>query len=167
MQEIEVKILEINKEELIKKLENLWAEMIFDSYIDAEFFMSQNQKKLRLRKTKYWNYMTMKEKIQKDWYKINQEHELEFGDYETFEKILILSWFQKFWISKKQRISYKLWNIVFDFDSIKDIPDFVEVESDNIADVEKWVEILGYNMSQTNTFWEKELKEFYWIKWGI
>ncbi len=109
----------------------------------------------------------MKEKVEQDWYKINQEHELEFGDYETFEKILTLSWFQKFWVSKKQRISYKLWNIVFDFDSIKDIPDFVEVESDNIADVEKWVKILGYNMSQTNIFWEKELKEFYWIKWGI
>lgn len=167
MQEIEVKILEINKNELIEKLVNFWAKKVFDSEIYAEFYHSLNWEKIRLRKTNIWNFMTLKVKKNLDWVKSNREYETNFWDYETFVNILLISGFQKFWISKKYRVSYKLWNIVFDFDSIENIPDFVEVESDNIKDVEKWVEILGYSMKNTSTFWEKELKTHYNIEWWI
>ncbi|MDP5039090.1 MAG: class IV adenylate cyclase [Candidatus Gracilibacteria bacterium] len=167
MQEIEVKILEINKDKLIEKLVNLGAEKVFDSEIYAEFYHSLNGEKIRLRKTNIGNFMTLKVKKNLDGVKSNREYETNFGDYETFVNILLISGFQKFGISKKYRVSYKLGNIIFDFDSIENIPDFVEVESDNIKDVEKGVELLGYSMKDTSTFGEKELKAHYNIEWGI
>ena len=42
MQEIEVKILEIDKNCLIKKLKNIWAKKVFDSKIEAFFYKNKD-----------------------------------------------------------------------------------------------------------------------------
>ena len=52
MQELEVKILEIDKNKIIEKLESLNAVKVFDGSIEAEFYFI-NGKKIRLRKM--WN----------------------------------------------------------------------------------------------------------------
>ena len=44
MQEIEVKILEIDKNCLIKKLKNIWAKKVFDSKIEAFFYKNKDWK---------------------------------------------------------------------------------------------------------------------------
>lgn len=161
MQEIEVKILEINKEEIIAKLEKLWAKEVFEWKIENEFFENGENKRIRLRKMWGKNYITFKIKSENSIAKSNYELETEFLDYETMVGILENIWFNKYWNSNKKRISYHLWNIAFDFDDFPGIPSFVEIEATNNEDVIRWVELLWYTMKDTKTFWERELKKYY------
>lgn len=161
MNEIEVKILEINKEELISKLENLWAIKTFEWDIENEFYENSDWKRIRLRKIWWKNIMTFKVKQESENMKSNMEYEVEFVEYETFKIILENIWFKFYAKTYKKRISYHLWDITFDIDDFPGIPTFVEVEAQNEQDVKKWIELLWYKMEDTQTFWERELKKYY------
>lgn len=163
MLEIEVKILEINKEEIISKLENLWALKTFSWDIENDFFYNAEWKRVRLRKMWGKNFITYKVKKENVLAKSNHEYELEFFDYETMFTILENIWFKHYWNSNKKRISYHVENIAFDIDDFPGIPTFIEVEAQTTENVIKWVELLWYTMEDTKTFWEKELKEYYWL----
>lgn len=160
MQEIEVKILEINKAEVIAKLVKLWAILTFDWEIENDFF-DNGEKRIRLRRMWGKNYITFKIKSENSIAKSNYELETEFLDYETMVGILENIWFIKIRSSNKKRISYHLWHIAFDFDDFPGIPSFVEIEATNNEDVIRWVELLWYSMEDTKTFWEMELKKHY------
>jgi len=161
MQEIEVKILEIDKEAIISKLEKLWAKLIFDWDIENDFYVNQENRKIRLRKKWNKNILTFKIRQENTTMKSNMEYEVEFKEYENMGIILENIWFQKFADSRKKRISYQLDTIVFDIDDFPGIPTFIEVEAQNTEDVMKWVELLWYEMKDTCTLAEKGLKEFY------
>lgn len=161
MQEFEVNILEIDKESLIRKVISLGATKIFDGEIYAEFFRNKDWKDLRLRKIWNQNLLTYKEKIHSDWLKSCYEHEIAFSNYEELAILLPLIWFEKYWEKSKIRITYKLENIIYDFDKPKKIPWYVEIESDNKEDVQKWVELIWYKMSETNTMLATEIEDYY------
>lgn len=162
MQEIEVKILEINQNFLIEKLKKIWAKKNFDSEIEAFFYKNNEWKKLRIRKTKYWLNLNFKEKIEDKNFLKNFEYEINFDDFEKMEKILTWIWFEKYWYSKKYRIGFSLNDkIFFDFDKYDEIPNLVEIEAKNEELVKKWVEILGYDLKDTVILTERELKEKY------
>lgn len=163
MNEIEVKILEIDKKSIISKLEKMWATLTFDWDIENDFFENQENKRIRLRKKWDKFILTFKIKQENNQAKSNKEYEVEFKDYETMSIILENIWFRKYWNSSKKRISYKLDNIVFDIDDFPQIPTFIEVEAQNTEDVIKWVELLWYTMKNTCTLTERELKKFYWL----
>lgn len=163
MKEIEVKVLEIDKNLIINKLIYIWAKKKYDWFIEAFFYKNQDNKKIRLRKTTAWFNINYKEKIQNNDFLENSEFETEFKDFEMMEKILIWIWFKKYWYSSKYRISYFYDWITFDIDTYLWIPDFVEIEAENINLVEKWVKLLWYKMSDTKIFTEREIKEYYWI----
>lgn len=160
MQEIEVKILEINKNEIISKLINLWAKLVFEWSIENDFFDNWD-KRIRLRKMWGKNYITFKIKAENEIAKSNLELETEFLDYDTMVQILQNIWFAKTRSSNKTRISYHLWNIWFDIDDFPWIPTFIEIEAQNNEDLIKWVEILWYKLSDTVMYWEMELKKHY------
>lgn len=163
MNEIEVKIFEIDKNYLISKLEELWAIKIFEWDIVNDFFINSDKKKIRLRKKWNKNLMTYKERIENEKAVHNMEHELAFEDYETMKNILVGIWFDKYWESNKYRISYRFENIEFDFDSYPWIPDFVEIEAKSNEELVIWVELIWYKMRDTKTLTERQVKEFYWI----
>ncbi|EKE27763.1 MAG: hypothetical protein ACD_3C00154G0006 [uncultured bacterium (gcode 4)] len=163
MQEIEVKIFEIDKDFLIGKIKKLWAEKIFEGEIVADFYINDAGKKIRLRRAAWENIMTYKEKITVNSIMENLEYEIIFDKYENLCNTLECIWFNKYWNSSKYRIGYRLWNIIYDFDKYEWIPWFVEVESDNHEDVIKWVEILWYCMEDTNALTERLVKEHYWV----
>jgi len=89
------------------------------------------------------------------------EHEVKVSDYEAIVEILNWIGFKKYGQARKQRIVYTLWTITFDFDKYDCIPWFVEVEADNTADVQKWVELLGYTMQDTTTMTRSKVKKYY------
>lgn len=163
MLEVEVKILEIDKDYIIAKLEELWAEKIFDWEISAEFFRNDAGKKVRLRKQWSKNLITYKEKEESDNYMVNKEYEVSFKDYSVM--VWILEWigFVKYWTSKKYRITYKMGNIKFDIDKYDDIPWLMEIESTNSREVEYIINKLGYTMVDTKLLTERQVKEFYWV----
>ena len=122
-----------------------------------------NEKKIRLRK--YWtkNVLTYKEKFKtKEYIKGKTEYEVTFDNYSNMEKVLQLTGFDKFWNSSKLRLEYKLWNIVFDFDKLENIPWFVEIESNSEKDLIRWVELLWYSIEDTNIMTESQVKKHYW-----
>ncbi|HMT01350.1 MAG TPA: class IV adenylate cyclase [Candidatus Absconditabacterales bacterium] len=164
MNELEVKILKIDKDAMIAKVESFGAQKIFDDTIVADFYKNADGKKLRFRKYGAENILTYKEKIQTETLMENLEYEVVIDDYETFEKMLVALGFVKYGHSSKHRTVYKLGNIVFDFDKYENIPWFVEVESDNEQDLVKGVALLGYTMNDTHTLTESQVKKHYGVE---
>ena len=132
MKEIEVKILEIDKDSLVRKLESLGAIKIFEGGVDAEFFTNREGKKVRLRKMGNENILTYKERIEMPEAKYNNEYEISFDHYENLVSILRGIGFEKSGEKSKKRLSYRIGSIIYDFDKYEDIPWFVEVESESL-----------------------------------
>lgn len=85
MQEIEIKILEINVQAVLGILSNIWAKKIFDSDILADFFINDRKDKIRLRRSDDQNVMTFKTKIESTGIMHNEEFEVIFDDYEAMQ----------------------------------------------------------------------------------
>src|SRR3989344_4811725 len=96
MQEIEVKILEVDKIRIIQKLEQLGAVKNFDGEINAFYFdfpdqrLTADNKLLRVRtKGEESIELTFKKKISKEKAKIMEEHEIKFkGKIAAIKEIL-------------------------------------------------------------------------------
>ncbi len=159
--EIEVKILEIDVDEVVKKLENIGAKKIVDANIVAEFFINSDAKKIRLRRVDGKNILTFKNKYESSDFLKTDEIEIFFDDYEKMKKVLIELEFIHYGSSEKTRTTYKYKNIHFEIDTLPGIPTFLEIESVDMQGVKNGVELLGYKMSQTCILTERTVKEHY------
>ena len=87
MKEIEVKILDIDRKEVEKKLVSLGARKIFDGILEARYydFQDYHLKKsgvsLRLRKENKRVVLTLKKKVPDANLKVRDEYEIEMLDY--------------------------------------------------------------------------------------
>lgn len=167
MQELEIKLLEINVGNVLRILSNLGAIKTFDSEILADFFINERKEKIRLRRTNVGNVMTFKRRLQDIGIMHNEEHEVMFDDYDAMERILLAIGFTHYGQSRKHRESHSFEGIVFDIDTHVGIPTYVEVESSNREQVQRGVELLGYTMEQGSTYSERELKAFYGMDTGM
>lgn len=101
--EIEIKILEINKDEIIKKLEELWAELKFSGIISDVHFKFEDTKwaKLRIRKKqKDWKKpkfsYTIKRKLKSEnGAKISDEIKWKIENMDEFLSIINTNWWLK------------------------------------------------------------------------
>ncbi len=163
MQEFEIKIFEIDKDQVIRTLEDQWAVFLSDDILQAYFFINDNGQKLRLRKVGDTNILTYKEKISNENVMHNLEYEVEVSDFDTMVNLLTNIGFKKYGESTKQRIAYKLDNIIYDFDKFEGIPRFVEIEADNAHDIEVWVKSIWYTLADGKNLTERQVKEYYWV----
>lgn len=146
-QEREIKILEIDKVQLISDLEEkVWAEKVFewliiDTYFD---FDSDHIEKIdwkvsfRIREKRdiKWHssfYYTIKRKEPEDpdseVMRVCYEKEFKINNILWFIELLRYFGFYKTRAKKKQRVSYALWKIKFDIDDYKWIPTLLEIEA--------------------------------------
>ncbi len=149
--EIEAKVLEIDKDSVIAKLENLGAIKIFDDELCAIYYykdgiINQNNA-LRLRKEGKEIVLTHKEKIGVDEIsKSFDETEVSIGDFDTMNKILHSLGFEDLSRNRKRRISYKLDDTRFEIDEYMDeygnIPVFLEIEASDNALIQFYIEKL-------------------------
>jgi len=172
MKEIEVKILEIDKDKVIRKLEELGAEKEFDGKIEGHHFdfedrkLTKEKKMVRLRKQcdivqGDTVFLTFKQKISKKIAKQSIEHEVEVKDFEAMKKILSGIGLGGYSQASKHRISYALDNVHFDIDTYKGIPTFLEIEATTVEKVEEHVKKLGFTMEQTKSWTGKDVLEHY------
>lgn len=155
MLEIEVKILNINRKEIEKKLASLGAKKVFDGEITASFFdfldksIRNNKQAVRLRKVGDQAFLTTKTPVSnKHGIKIQEELEIEVINFSRTKEILetlgLLEWMS----IKKSRISYLLNNIHFEFDKYHEqyefIPEFLEIETKDTKAIFQYVELLGF-----------------------
>lgn len=159
MNEIEVKVLNIDKEEIQKKLVKIGATLIKDEEqtnirFDTEDKYLKNKYKgyLRVRITKnnltgeIINTMTLKKNISRDEFRVNEELETQILDVDEAIKILeALKYYPKA-PGKKRRISYIYEGILFEIDEWdKDIypRPYLEIEVTKENDLERAIDLLN------------------------
>ena len=171
MEEHEVKILEVNRKEVEKKLIKLGAKKIFDGNLQTIFFdfndksILKNKKLVRLRSDGKKTVLCSKKPIEKNKTKIMEENEVEVSDINETKKILESIGLHPCLTMKKRRITYNLADTHFDFDSyIEDfsfIPEFLEIESSNSLDIIRFSKLLGFKEESLKSWTTKDLINFY------
>ena len=168
MNEIEVKILEINKDKIIKKLESLGAEKCFEGKVNASFFdfkdkrLKKENSFLRLRDKEKFSELTLKKKISKDEAKIMDETEIVVDNFANAKKILeSLGLVESEIKMNKKRLSYKLGDVHFEIDSLENLPSYLEIEAPDLEKLKDAVEKLGFSMNDAKPWSMKDVKEYY------
>jgi adenylate cyclase, class 2 len=149
-QEIECRFLEINKEELIKKLHELGAhdegEVMLEETIiyDPEFKWRDEQRFVRLRKVGNKTKLTYKEHRE---HTVDGTYEIEF-EIEDYKKAELL--FQKIGLvphrhQQKYRHSFNLNGVIFDIDTWPKIPTYVELEGESEEALKEAAKAVGYD----------------------
>ena len=155
MDEVEVKILEINKNQIEEKLSSIGAKKVFDGDILTVIFdfedgsIRKEKNVLRLRQDSQKTELTYKKIRFTNNAKIAEEYSVEVSDFEIMVKILQnlgLSVVEKM---NKHRVSYKLDNVRFDIDRYYGaygfIPEFLEIEGE-IDLIHKYATLLGFEI---------------------
>lgn len=173
MKEIEVKVLNIDKKNLLDKLKSINAILVkkefqknimFD-YEDNRLFNSGGYIRIRElydlinKKTSF--IVTFKELISRDKFKISEETEFETLDIENTIKFLNKLGLKIFRTDEKFRESYKLDLGLVEIDTWAGVPTYFEVEAKNEESVEKILNLLDYKLSESTSMSLKDIMEFY------
>lgn len=174
MNEIEVKILDINPAEIRKKLEKAGAKKLFKAGIDARFYdfpdgrIRKAGNHVRLRKVgRVKTEITFKKLISKKKYKHNEEVDIIVNDFNKAHKFLTSIGLTKVKGYTKTRERYKLKNFQYEIDKYPKIPHFVEVEakSDDAKkakkELEKALKVIGYAIRDTKPWNGFEVHKHY------
>lgn len=156
--ELEVKVLNINKDEIIKKLESINAKLIkrehqVNKIFDFEDrYIKDNHKgymrireKVDLLRDKKEYILTLKKNVSNDGVRENIEIETNVTDSESLEKILLHLKLKKVHQGSKERISYTLDGILFEIDTWdKDTyPEpYLEIEVKDKKELDRAIKIL-------------------------
>ena len=143
--EVEIKIFEIDKDTLVSKLEDLWAEKVLDADMKMRYYAIDKKTRKFLRVRKEWEktMLTYKERLFADGMQSNQEIEFEIEDAEKMVQLLWKIWLELYdEMRQKHRTSYTLPWVRFDFDKYPTIPRFMEIESTNKNTVNERIEKL-------------------------
>lgn len=175
MREREVKVLNIDKDEIENKLKNLGAVLLKDEEqtnirFDTEdnFLKKTYNGYLRIRITKNLlngdvkNTLTFKRNISRDTLRINEETETEISNYEETIKILQFLGYNKKRPGYKHRRSYSYENIVFEIDTWdKDTyaKPYLEIEMTTEDELETAIELLHLDREQITTKSIDELRK--------
>ena len=167
MKEIEVKILDINVEDIRKKLLDLGAEKVFEGEVEMYRFdypddrLNKEDSFLRIRKMGEQVELCFKGKKEGTQFKMREEIEVTTSGLNDtlliFEKLGL----KKIFDGKKLRESYTLGDVRFELDTYPGVPTFVAVEAPTEEEVITHVEKLGYSMNQTTTLSGFEVEREY------
>lgn len=151
--EIEVKILEINVDEITSKLEALWAKKSWDKmqkrYV-YDFSPKKGNSRVRLRTDGNKTTLTIKE-IHNDEIEWTKELEVIVDDFEKTNLILEKLGYKNTWYQENKRTSYILDTCEVEIDSRPGIPAYIEIEAKSVAEVEATVKKLWFTMDQTTS----------------
>ncbi|MFH0860415.1 MAG: CYTH domain-containing protein [Candidatus Altiarchaeota archaeon] len=171
MRETEVKILEVDRKKIEKKLAQLGAEKVFDGEVFAVYFdfrdrrIEKSKGTFRLRKVGDRSYLTFKEFVEHDSMKVRQEHEVEVSDFDKVKHMLESLGMASWLTTKKQRTSYKLGKVHFELDLYSQpydsIPEFLEIEAEDDETLLKYVKLLGFKKSECKPWTLLDLAEHY------
>ena len=154
--EYEVKILDIDTDNVIKLLKKIGATKIaercmrryvYDLKLDKE---NKCGKWIRLRDNGEKVTLAVKDIIHKG-IDGTKEIEVEVKDFEKTNKLIKEIGFSPQSYQENKRVSYKLGDIDFEIDTWPKIPSYLEIEGKSIEDVKKAVQLLGFKMEDTTS----------------
>jgi len=179
MLEKEIKILEINREEIVEKLIDLWAKKTFEGFIHDIYYdfpddapknkMDANGRMFRLRKKWEEHIYTIKNKRKEvkkaEWVVAKDEHETAISDIESFAKVLEKYGMEKIREKKKHRVSYKLDGMEFDFDIYEWIPELLEIEGPDWDTIQSWVKKLWLENYEQMLWGSRKIFKHYGVEY--
>ena len=151
--EYEVRVLEVNVDDVRQKLEELKAKFEWD-YIQRryvyDFIPKQDNKWIRLRTNGEKTTLTIKNLVTS---KIDGTQELEIvvDDFDKTNMILKELGYEAKGYQENRRIQYTLNGVEVDIDSWPMIPTYLEIEGKSEDDVYKILELLGYKREDCTT----------------
>lgn len=156
--EIETRILNINKDKIIKKLEEIWAEFIMDRFMKRKVYEIEEwveTKWIRLRDD--WEKITLTRKeVKAETASGTLEAEVQIKNFEDWDLFLNALWYYSKAYQENKRTSYILDWVNIEIDTWPRVPTYLEIEWESEEAVYKIVEKLGYkkedcsNMSVVN-----------------
>ena len=168
MREVETKILEIDVDNVRRKLKKLGAKKVFDGPIHMISFDYPDEKLekqgvfLRVRKVGDQCEVCFKgKKERKGGIKSREETQVLTSDYDTTVKIFEKLGFQRFFEGGKHRESYKLGRISFEIDTYAEFPAYLEIEAPSEKEVKEWVKKMGFSMEEACNLTAHQLGLFY------
>ncbi len=163
MIEVEIKFLDIDKSALIASLESFGASRVFCGNVDS-YYLDAKDKTLRLRKAGDRCFLTLKTKLDSTFAKSRQELETEISDLGLMKKILEELGFREKLVIRKHRTSYKLDDLEFEIDEIKEpieVPAFLEIEANSEDRLSDAANLLGLELSDAKDFSGKGVLKHY------
>jgi adenylate cyclase, class 2 len=171
MKEIEVKILEVNRVKVEEALSSLGAKKIFDGDIQTLFFdfkdgrIINSKDVLRLRIEQKKAELTYKKVRITETAKVAEEYSVDVSSLETMKKILENIGLAVTENMQKHRISYIIDHTRFDIDrytgAYEYIPEFMEIEAENVDLIHKYAAILGFKEEECLSWSTDELIRHY------
>jgi len=171
MHETEIKILEIDRKEIEKKLISMGAKKVFDDEIHAIYYdfpdksLKNANKVLRLRKEGGKSVLTCKKNLEGTEAKVMEETELEVSDFLTMKLIFELLGFTSWLEMKKHRTRYELCKVHFELDKYYGkynyIPEFLEIEGPDVAAIYKYAELLGFTQRDCRPWDAVQIADYY------
>jgi len=163
--EYEVKILDIDLDNIREKLNNLWATYIWEE-IQKRYVYDFNpinpNKWIRLRQKWNKSELTIKE-IFDDTITWTREIETTVWNFEDTNSILKELWYIPKAYQENKRISYILDQVEIEIDFWPLIPVYIEIEWKDELEVEKIVHKLWYTMNNTTSINTNKVYSKYWI----
>lgn len=146
MKEVEVKIRNIDKKDILDKIEKLGGKKIFSGkVIDYRFDtpdrdLSRQGKALRIRQKGKYIYLNLKGK-KKSVENITGRDEIgvKLSNFKTMHRILNELGYIKIFELNKFRTEYRLNDITFDLDEYVGLDPILEIESDSYEKVENFI----------------------------
>jgi len=157
--EYEVKILNINIEEIKKKLIKIGAKKHLERHMRRYVYNidpNNQQTWIRLRDDGEKTQLTIKE-ISDNSITGTKELEINVSDFDKTHLILDKLGYKHKALQENKRESYKLKDIEFEIDSWPKIPPYLEIEGPSKEKVEEAVKLLGYASEDTTSMNTKKI----------
>ncbi|MFH0978085.1 MAG: class IV adenylate cyclase [Candidatus Woesearchaeota archaeon] len=171
MDEVELKILDVNRNELVKKLIVLGAKKIFEGSVHTKLFdfrdrsLTKAKATIRIRKIGGKTVVTFKGYVPNKFAKHSDEIEIEITDYLKMESIFRSLGLRQILEAKKKRVSYMLDEARLDFDNYLGkydcIPEYVEIEARSTAKLLETVKKMGFGTKDCSKSTFSDLKKRY------
>ncbi len=171
MYEVEIKVLDIDREETERKLIGLGARKIFDAEINAVYYDSPDHSvrrekgTFRLRKEGPATVLTYKRHVSDGDAKVREELEVSVSDFGMMRAILESTGFSPWLEMRKMRTTYELAGLHFEFDRYLDaydyIPEFLEIEGTDVGEVYRHAEMLGFKREDCRPWDAVQVARYY------
>lgn len=161
--EYEIRVLEINHNEVIKKLEELGATKIFEAMQQRyvyDFNPVLPNKWIRLRTNGIKSTLTIKD-LEAKTVDGTKELEIEVSNFEDTNAILEELGYIHRGFQQNKRCQYKLNGVEIDLDRWPLLPEYIEIEGSSEEEVYNTLELLGYKKEDAVTLDVTSLYEHY------
>lgn len=174
MNEIELKVLEINRSAVLKKLNQLHARRIFSGVLKTVYFdfpkneLCKKSQVLRLRKIGGKTFLTFKRRLPTNKTVFSEEIEFEVSDFEKASYFLGHFGFKPVFSYEKKRVSFRLGTVRIEIEQwlgkFKSIPLFLELEAHREKELFVALKKLGFSKKDARAWHTGLLLKHYGFK---